>query len=96
MVLKIRDTNIFLSTSKEIWDVVNKIYTITKDVVNESYSQTIVHIPTQDIGVELDHYRVIKFKCFTDAVTLNELIEQDKSYVFLVVLNSKIDKEFKS
>jgi len=41
--------------------------------------------------MELDHYRVIKAKCSEDSVLLNEYIEQDRVYDFLVGLNPEYD-----
>jgi len=42
--------------------------------------------------MELDHYCVIKAKCSEDSVLLNEYIEQDRVYDFLVGLNPEYDQ----
>ena len=41
---------------------------------------------------ELDHYRMIKTKCSEDVVVLNDFVEQDRVYDFLVGLNPKFDQ----
>ena len=41
---------------------------------------------------ELDHYRVIKTKCPEDVTVLNNFIEQDRVYDFLVGPNLKFDQ----
>ncbi|KAI5433432.1 hypothetical protein KIW84_020632 [Lathyrus oleraceus] len=93
-----------LRTTKEIWKALKKTYAKTKDAAqiyyvkvktlgtkqgNKIITKYVNHLKA--LWVELDHYRVIKTKCTTDATKLREYIEQDRVYDFLVGLNSYFD-----
>lgn len=104
MTPEISDTCMFLSTTKEIWKALEKTYAKIEDAAQIYYvkvkrlrtkqgNKTITEYANhlKALWIELDHYRVIKTKCTTDATKLREYIEQDRVYDFLVGLNSYFD-----
>lgn len=105
MVLEISDTCMFmfLSTSKEIWDVVNETYSKAKDAaqVNEvkvktmaakQGNRTVTEYANQleALWMELDHYRFIKTKCSANAarsLMLDTPIFENSSMLTVTDLN---------
>ena len=74
---------------------VAQVYEVkVKTIATKQGSKTVTDYANQlkTLWQELDHYRVIKIKCLEDAAVLNDFIEQDRVYDFLVGLNPKFDQ----
>nr|ABD32756.1 conserved hypothetical protein [Medicago truncatula] len=72
----------------QIYDM--KVKIIGAKQGNRTDTQYANHLKT--LWMELDQYRVIKARCLEDTVTLEEYIEQDIVYDFLVGLNPEYDQ----
>jgi len=72
----------------QIYDIKVKIMSAKQG--NKTVTQYENHLKT--FRMELDQYRIIKSKCLEDTVTLEEYIDQDIVYDFLVGLNPKYDQ----
>ncbi|KAJ9556712.1 hypothetical protein OSB04_011326 [Centaurea solstitialis] len=105
MLPEISDTMMFMDNAKDIWNAVQETYSKAKDAAQvyevkvktmaaKQGSTTVTEYANQlkSLWQELDHYRVIKTKCPTDAAILRNFIEQDRVYDFLVGLNSEFDQ----
>ena len=90
MTPKISNTCMFLAMAKDIWDVIQQMYSKARDaaqvyevkvktIVAKQESKTVIEYANQlkTLWLELNHYRVIKTKCTEDAAVLKDFIEQD-------------------
>ena len=105
MTPEISDTCMFLSTARDIWESIRQTYSRVKDAAQVyeiktkttstkqgNSSVTEYANALQNLWQELDHYRCIAMKCSDDAVTLKQVIEQDRVYDFFAGLNVEFDQ----
>ena len=105
MTPEISDTCMFLATTKDVWDALQRAYSKVRDatqvyevkvktIATKRGSKTVIEYANQleSLWQELDHYKVIKTKCSEDVAILKDFIEQDRVYDFLVGLNLEFDQ----
>ena len=104
MVLEISGTCVFLTSAKEIWDVVNETYSKVCDTtqifeikMRISYTRQGDRFVTEYANIlkslcqKLDDYQCLKMMCREDAVLLKRFVEKERIFEFLASLNVEYD-----
>lgn len=104
MTPKVSDTCMFLTTTKNIWDMVHQTYSKACDVAQiyeikmkilatKQGSQFVTGYSNilQNLWQEMDHHQCIKMKCSRDATVLKKFFGWEKTYEFLVGLNVEFE-----
>nr|KYP51534.1 hypothetical protein KK1_026561 [Cajanus cajan] len=105
MVSETSNTCMFLNSTKAIWIAIDETYSKAKDAAQiyevkvktmaaKQGTKTVTEYANQlkSLWMELDHYRVIKAKCYKDSAILRQYIEQGRVHDFLVGLNQEYDQ----
>ena len=95
----------FLSTAKDIWEMVKRTYSKVQDasVVYEiktkirstrqgAMSVTEYYNKMNGFWLELDHYQDIKLMCSEDTIIITSILERDRIVEFLATLNTDFDQ----
>lgn len=104
MLLEVRGTYMFLTTAKEIWEVVWQSYSKVKDVAlffeikikisatkQGNLSAIEYYTTLKNLWLELDYYHNIKMMCSEDVVMLQKFVERKKIFEFLAGFNVEFD-----
>jgi len=86
----------FLSTAREVWEIVYQTYSKPKDASVIFDVKTKINASKQGqltvtkyynlmlgLWLELDQYQAIKMVCQADTATLNQILERDRILEFL-------------
>lgn len=104
MVPEISDTCMFLPTSKEIWEAVEKTYSKVGDAAQIYEIKTKIAATKQGgrsvteyanllkiLWQEMDYYQCFQMKCSTDAALMKRFVEKERIYEFLAGQNGVFD-----
>ena len=102
---EIRGTCMFLTTARDIWEVVRQTYSKVRDVAHVykiktkigatkqgTFSVTKYYNIMKSLWLELDYYLNIKMKCNEDAAIMLKFVERKRIFDFLVGLNVEYDQ----
>ena len=104
MVPEISDTCMFLPTTKEIWEAVEKTYSKVGDAAQIYEIKTKITATKQGgrsvteyanllkiLWQEMDYYQCFQMKCSTDAALMKRFVEKERIYEFLAGQNGVFD-----